>query len=128
MDPKLYKTLELVFIAALLVAVLYLGSVFTGQPTPTPVPPRPPPQPTIASVIPTSQPRFIVTRAGPPSPTPSARPLNYTIVSGDTCIAIATRFGVSLQSLMESNNLDGECLIFAGDTLTIPLPTPTIAP
>jgi LysM repeat protein len=137
MDPKLYKSLELVFISGLLVAVLYLGSLFSAQPR-TPRTSAPVPQTAVATsdLADFESMRIGLTqtaRAMPPvttaptaaaTPAPATTPTLYQIVDGDTCIAIAVRFEVSLQGLIELNNLDADCLIIAGGTLKIPPATP----
>ena len=44
----------------------------------------------------------------------------YTIVAGDTLTRIASKFGVSLQTLLSVNGLGMSSIIYAGHTLTIP--------
>lgn len=62
-----------------------------------------------------------------PTATP-VPPVEYTIVAGDTCGGIAQKFGVGLNELLAFNGIDENCLIRAGDTLKIPVPTPTAGP
>lgn len=63
------------------------------------------------------------------SPQPSPTPLSYTVASGDTCLAIAARFEVSVQSIVLLNNLPAACnTLVQGQTLLIPHPTPTPTP
>lgn len=50
----------------------------------------------------------------------SLEPYEYVIVEGDTCASIAAAFGVSLQSLISTNNLSENCVIIVGDILKIP--------
>jgi LysM repeat protein len=45
---------------------------------------------------------------------------NYTIKSGDTLSGIATKFGVSVASLLSANNLSMSSIIFGGQNLKIP--------
>jgi len=62
------------------------------------------------------------------TPLPSPTPLSYTVSEGDTCLAIAARFEVSVQSIILLNALGSSCLIAPGDQLLIPHPTPTASP
>ncbi|HXR44291.1 MAG TPA: LysM peptidoglycan-binding domain-containing protein [Pseudolysinimonas sp.] len=55
------------------------------------------------------------------SPAPArAAGTAYTIVRGDTISAIAQRFGVSTQSVLDANGLTRASVIYPGRTLTIP--------
>ena len=61
-----------------------------------------------------------------PFPTPTMQPetgqenTEYVVQEGDTCGNIASSFGVSIQNLIDANQLSAECLIMVGQTLTIP--------
>lgn len=65
-----------------------------------------------------------------PQPThaaPHAAPVHqelqsYTVVAGDTLAAIAERYGVSLEALVELNNIADASLINVGQELLIPAP------
>ena len=46
--------------------------------------------------------------------------LIYTVQAGDTLFSIAQRFGVSLDDVIEANNISNPDVIFEGETLTIP--------
>ena len=48
------------------------------------------------------------------------RPLIYTVQAGDTLFSIAQRFGLTLDEVVEANNISNPDVIFEGDTLTIP--------
>lgn len=63
----------------------------------------------------------------PPSPAPTSVAIKYKVKAGDTLIAIAAKYRVSVQAIMAANGLKDET-IRAGDELLIPLPTPTPAP
>jgi LysM repeat protein len=86
-------------------------------PTPTPgptetLPPGVTPSPTAAEA--------------PAGPTATLPPqIVYVVKGGDTCIEIAQKFNVSLELLMEQNNLDTNCLIRMNQVLTITFATPT---
>ncbi len=71
--------------------------------------------------------------AQPPAPPPTTPPtttaarnigdpLVYTINPGDTLFSIARQFGVSLDDLVELNNIENPDSIRAGDELFIPPP------
>ncbi|MEO8093888.1 MAG: LysM peptidoglycan-binding domain-containing protein [Pseudolysinimonas sp.] len=61
----------------------------------------------------------------PPSTPPTSTPApvinnKYTIKSGDTVTAIAARFGVSVDAILNANGLTRSSIIYAGRTLVIP--------
>jgi LysM repeat protein len=63
------------------------------------------------------------------APAPTVKPQapssgRYTIVSGDTVGKIASRFGVTTQSVLSANGLSNSSIIYPGQTLAIP----TVAP
>jgi LysM repeat protein len=68
----------------------------------------------------------------PPTDIPTATlqpPFDYTVAAGDgTCSQLAFTFGVSVQSIIITNNLPSSCPISVGQKLKIPYPTPTIPP
>lgn len=51
---------------------------------------------------------------------PAAASGTYTIVSGDNVTKIASKLGVSLQSLLSANGLGASSIIYAGRTLVVP--------
>ncbi len=55
-------------------------------------------------------------------------PIEYTVVSNDTCLGLAAFFGVSIQSIVELNRLPATCPLSIGQKLQIPQPTPTPLP
>lgn len=72
-----------------------------------------------------------------PSPVPNAGPtatlppqVVYVVKGGDTCSEIAQKFNVSVELLMQQNNLDTNCLIRLNQvlTLTFATPTPIVSP
>ena len=54
------------------------------------------------------------------APAPVAATNRYTIVAGDTVGKIASRFGVSTQSILSANGLSWSSVIYAGRTIAIP--------
>ena len=56
-------------------------------------------------------------------------PFDYVVAVGDnSCSQIAFNFGISVQSIIITNNLPSTCPISVGQALKIPYPTPTIPP
>jgi N-acetylmuramoyl-L-alanine amidase len=53
---------------------------------------------------------------------------SYTIQSGDTLTSVATRFGVTVQDILNANGLNWSSIIYAGRALTIPGPTAASTP
>ena len=57
------------------------------------------------------------------TPTPTATPVpktTYTVQSGDTLFAIATRFNVTVDALMAANGLTDRNYVYTGEVLVIP--------
>ncbi len=77
-----------------------------------------------------TNPNFIYTgqKLRIPAPAPAAtpaggqtgRPRTYTVRAGDTLVAIATRFGVTVQAIQQLNNLANPDQIYTGQVLKIP--------
>lgn len=63
-----------------------------------------------------------------PSPTPQPDKIVHVVQPGETLLAIAQRYGVSLQVIQAANGIANPERIQAGQTLVIPLATPTPAP
>lgn len=83
--------------------------------TPLPIA-SPTPEPTLAVVERTSVPSGSPT-AGPP---PTLTPQLYRVQAGDNLSTIANRHGVSVQAIIEANNLANPNQIMPGDQLIIP--------
>ena len=101
-------------------------------PTPTAPAPRPPtpPEPVQPPVITVEIPELPVAPlpeppvAVPPPPEPprGTGPLVYTVEQGDTLFSIARKFEVSVDILIETNNIDNPDVIFVEQELVIPPP------
>ncbi|MDF2715277.1 MAG: hypothetical protein K0R28_2202 [Paenibacillus sp.] len=50
--------------------------------------------------------------------------MNYVVQPGDTLYAIASRYGVTVQALMQANGFTSPGQLYAGQTIFIPRPTP----
>jgi len=61
-----------------------------------------------------------------PEATPSPTPIRgtYEVQAGDTLSGIADQFGVDLETLAEANDIADPDLIYPGQVLIIPAPTP----
>lgn len=57
-------------------------------------------------------------------PTPRTEPETYTVQASDTLGEIARRFNTSLEALIEANQLANPDLLYVGQVLLIPAPTP----
>ncbi len=77
-----------------------------------------------ATVEPTSTPEPTRTFTPEPSPTP----LSHVVRENETCLALAAFYDVSVQSIVQLNNLGTSCLLSVGQTLLIPQPTATPSP
>ncbi len=67
----------------------------------------------------------------PPTAVPTATlvpPFDYTVGAGEYCSTIAFNFGVSIQSIILTNNLPSTCPLSEGQVIKVPYPTPTIPP
>ena len=52
-------------------------------------------------------------------------PIAYVVRDGDSCLAIAIQYDVTVESLILENKLDPDCTIAVGHTIRVPRPTPT---
>ena len=60
------------------------------------------------------------TRASTPAPSPAATPLVHVVARGETLIAIAARYGVTVAAIREANGITDPNLIRVGQRLVIP--------
>lgn len=91
-------------------------------PPPVVVEPPPPPPPVVVELPPPPPP---VVQEPPPPPPPTrdpGEPLIYTVQQGDTLFSIARQFGVTVDELIELNNITNPDVIYVDDPLTIPPP------
>jgi LysM repeat protein len=104
------------------------GTVVVPTPAPTQ---RTGPTPTLAPLSiqfpPTHIPGAPISSPTPDSPrvlpTPRVEPGQHVVQAGDTLGSIALQYGVSLEALMQANDLTDANLLSAGDTLYIPAPS-----
>ncbi len=127
--PRVTLSLPVAIILLALFLAIGAGLVYVALQETDQIAPPPTVTPTVThTVTPTMTPT-----SAPPTltatPQPSPTPLSYSVASGDTCLAIAARFEVSVQSIVLLNNLPAACnTLVQGQTLLIPHPTPTPTP
>ncbi len=63
-----------------------------------------------------------------PSPTPTATPVVHLVEEGDLLGRIAQQYGISLDELIEANDIDPEDVLSIGQEIVIPVPTATTDP
>lgn len=85
---------------------------------------------------PTATPTITLTPTSTSTPSPTVEPTaaptatleppkEHTVAAGEFCSSIAARYGVSVQSIVDLNNLAPECgTLSVGQKLLIPIPTP----
>lgn len=113
--------LALAFFAALGVAG-GCGQVITLTPTPTPEPtPTVGVEMAVATMPPTATPAPY-TPAPTATPTITPTPVIHTIASGESLLAIAGRYGVSVAALQDANGILDPRLLQVGQQLVIPRP------
>lgn len=62
------------------------------------------------------------------TPLPTATPLTHTVGPNETCLQIAAFYGVSVQSIIQLNQLATTCPLSINQTLLVPQPTATPSP
>ncbi len=123
--PASPETLEDGIMPVLPVVTVVAPPTLTPRPTTTPTA-TPTPEPTATpapTATPTPEPTATPAPTATPTPEPTvAGPRRYTVQSGDTLRAIAERFGVTIEAILQANNLtpaQGDNLR-VGQELTIP--------
>lgn len=81
---------------------------------------------TTFTATPTSTATATSTPTLPPTETPTPQITTYIVASGDTLTDIAARFDVSVQQIMEANNLTDPTIV-VGQELRIPVEVPALA-
>lgn len=72
------------------------------------------------SADPTGEPTSEPTEDASPTPEPARETITYEIQAGDTLIAIAGQFDVSVEAIMAENGIEDANNIWAGQEITIP--------
>ncbi len=81
------------------------------------------------SLTPTTTPSPTATQPPTDVPTPTPiPPFDYTVGVGEYCSTIAFNFGVSVQSIIITNNLPSNCPLSQGQIIKVPYPTATVPP
>lgn len=110
--------------AVVILAILYIWEqVHTSPSTP--------PTPTPALTLPVAGETASTPTALPAASSTPTGPLLYVVQEGDTLLAIAQTYDVSIEDLMIANGLTDPNVLHIGQTLIIPVsghPTPTIGP
>lgn len=85
----------------------------------------PAPTPTVGPTA-TVDPNVTQPPADAPGPTATLPPeIVYVVKGGDTCGEIANKFNITVDLIIQQNNLDANCLIGLNQVLTITFATPT---
>lgn len=96
---------------------------------PTAVPPIEASYQALPFVPPTRGPNSLLVTPTPDSPhavpTPRTESAQYTVRSGDSLKYIAAWYGISVKMLVEANQISNPDLIYPGQALVIPPPTPS---
>jgi LysM repeat protein len=119
------------FILVVLAGLVLLGVLLVGLATGAV--PRPSilrfPTPTITLTF-TPRPTQTATPTDTQTPTATITPeppISYVIKDGDSCLLLAIRYDVTVDSIIRQNHLDPSCTVAVGHTIQIPHPTPTFA-
>jgi LysM repeat protein len=106
---------------AALVFLAGCGQIITPTPTPTPPPTATVAIAAIATLPPTATPAPY-TPAPTPTPTVTPTPVIYQIQPGDSLLAIAQRYGLSVAGLQDANGILDPRTLQVGQQLIIPSP------
>jgi len=107
------------YLVANMRAVPTPAAVITPTPRPSATPsPSPTPSLTPSPVVTPTVPLITA------SPTPSPSPLTHTVVRGESLSIIAAEYGVTVEAIIELNQLQNPNVIVPGQQLLIPAPEP----
>lgn len=109
----------LVVFAVLAAGMTYLGVRITGAASAPAEDTATPTETTTPTPTNTLQPTQTFT------PQPSPTPITHVVGQDDTCLAIAALYGVSIQSIVQLNQLPATCPLSVGQQILVPAPTPT---
>jgi LysM repeat protein len=105
-----------------------LPSTATREPTPTRVPLSISPPPVIDTLQPGMTAELLADTPTPDAtrilPTPRQDTAQYVVQSGDMLGHIAQSYGISIETLMQANNITDANLLEVGMTLNVPAPNP----
>lgn len=101
-------------------SIIYPGQKLTIPSTSTVLPAVPVSTVTPAPSAPAPAPAPAAPAPAPAAPAPAAVNGSYVIQSGDNMSKIASKFGVSLQALLDANGLTRTSIIYTGRTLVVP--------
>jgi hypothetical protein len=98
-----------------------LLAIAEATPTPTPTPLSVATPTPLVTPVPTPVPTATPIPATPkPTPVPRATPRTYVVQSGDSLSAIASRFGTTVQAIINANGLKDPNTLSIGQLLIIP--------
>lgn len=116
------KKLSSLLVVVFALLTISCGHVITPAPTATPMAALPSATPTATN---TPRPTFTLMPMTPLptfTPTLTPTPVLYTVKPGDTLLAIAARFGISVRSIQEANGIIDPHRLQLGQVLIIPAP------
>lgn len=96
-----------------------LAAINTPQPEPVLAVSPADPTATPDADMPTTAPEAVATATSTPEPT--VEPTVYVVQPGDTMLVIATRYNISVDDILNANNLSDPNFVFAGQRLVIPV-------
>jgi LysM repeat protein len=58
----------------------------------------------------------------PATPTPTPQPLTHVVQAGESLLAIAARYDLTVQAIVQANDLQNPDVVYIGQALIIPMP------